>query len=387
MATNISSPISFTKLYELKHECCVNKLENELYNYLYELLDSINTDVLKQNKIRHKQYLHSQKQKTEPTNNISTVGEPGNWRTQPHHVQHSRLSLQLSGVDKIKLALNRELNKLSPMNADSILDSILEIFMDYVIDYIKQQCKTESKCVVGDDFTSKWMDYTAELWTQLMSKILSQLNMTDTYFKFIAKLINITDTDIIDRIESRLSIFEKACLSIEDLFGKVNFDLIYNKKTAIITEMLTFLNTLNYLTNEKLDMILGFANTTFDIDVIFNIMGKFIKCFMDLSGGYKKQADKHLYDALLAGLRNNFRIVNDLLQWEPLNKPELEKRIHFIIGFFQDNKKFIQALDTDFYRDVECQLDGLKKSQNIPSALKYKLFDCIDSVVNSKLRC
>jgi hypothetical protein len=74
------------------------------------------------------------------------------------------------------------------------------------------------------------------------------------------------------------------------------------------------------------------------------------------------------------------------VQWEPINVDELEKRVYFTIGFFNDNRRFIQGLDMDFYRDMECQLDSLKRTETIPTTVKYKLFDCIDNFIGCRFK-
>ena len=89
-------------------------------------------------------------------------------------------------------------------------------------------------------------------------------------------------------------------------------------------------------------------------------------------------------DILLLAIYDNFKHINELLQWEPIKKDALERRVYFTIGFLEDNKKFIQKLDTDFYRDIECELDALKKCNTIPTTIKFKLLDCIDNFIDTR---
>ena len=114
---------------------------------------------------------------------------------------------------------------------------------------------------------------------------------------------------------------------------------------------------------------------------IFVALGKFVKFFTELN---RKDKISDLYDILLLSIYDNFKIINEILQWEPIDNIEIEKRVNFLIGFLEDNIKFIKGLDTDFYRDIECELDMIKKNTNIPSNIKYKLFDCIDNFISSR---
>ena len=114
---------------------------------------------------------------------------------------------------------------------------------------------------------------------------------------------------------------------------------------------------------------------------VFYSLGKFVKYFTELN---KKDKLGDLYDVLLMSIYDNLKILNEILQWEPFDLVEVEKRVNLMIGFLVDNTKFIKGLDTDFYRDIECELEMIKKYKNIPSSIKYKLFDCIDNFITTE---
>lgn len=395
--------ISFSKLYDLKEQwqSIFNESDNKLYQYLAETLDSINSDVLRQNKIRFKEY---QRQKLGASS--AEISDSTTLHSTPKHVQSawrtsagaskpvSALSAQLSGADKVKLQLNRELNKLSPSNMDSIQDSVVNAFIDFVINYITANGASSIKEPV---FSDKWQSYITELWNFMIIKLLAQTNYADTYFKFINKLINIPAGGLTDKIASKLATCIEPTIIpklVDQLYDKVTFTELDVKKKAIISEMIAFMKNSNYLASNSsiLDELVGNVNED-NCENMFGTLGKFVKYFSEVDyssttvvKGPRRmnRAERVAYDTLLLGLYDNFKYINELLQWEPINHSELEKRVYFTIGFFQDNKRFIQSLDMDFYRDMECQLDSLRRMDNIPTTIKYKLFDCIDNFIKAR---
>jgi hypothetical protein len=175
-------PISFTDIYNLKGEWSAlydNDIEekNELYKYLSELMDSINNDVLKQNKIRYKQF-QRQKQGDE----IPKTNGTSNWRNAKPASKLSALSAQLEGADKLKLAMNRELNKLSPSNFDLIASSILQVFSEFITSSLLANGTTN---MLGREFVNTWEEYVLHLWHLLINKTLTQTNYSDIYFRFM----------------------------------------------------------------------------------------------------------------------------------------------------------------------------------------------------------
>lgn len=385
-------PITFNDLYSLKNEWL--KLyntdtdiesQNELYNYLFTLMDSINNDVLKQNKIRYKQF-QRQKQSEDHTKPTINTNETANWRNSKSQSKLSALSSQLEGVDKCKLALNRELNKLSSSNFDLIVSSVMQVFTEFITTCILEK---GTQTTLGNDFITSWDKYVEHLWNLLINKTLMQSNYSDIYFRFMNKFICINDVDFLDKWKNGVSGIIELGISnkiVNDLTGKIGFRKLENNKTALVSEMISFMKNSNYLaTNNLLYELLGDAvNNT--CENIFNTLGKFVKYFTEIEKSRKmSRAEKTAYDILLLALYDNFKTINDLVQWEPINTDELEKRVYFTIGFFNDNRRFIQGLDMDFYRDMECQLDSLRKTDTIPTTVKYKLFDCIDNFISCRL--
>ncbi len=149
-------PITFDKLYSLKNEWASLydtdiELQNEMYKYLVTLMESINNDVLKQNKIRYKQF---QRQKQSEDSTKSTINNGSvNWRNSKTPTKLSALSSQLEGVDKCKLALNRELNKLSSSNFDLIVSSVQQVFTEFITSTILEK---GTQTAFGNDFANTW---------------------------------------------------------------------------------------------------------------------------------------------------------------------------------------------------------------------------------------
>lgn len=382
---SVNPNISFSELYKLKTEWSASydtdtdiESQNEMYKYLINLMDSINNDVLKQNKIRYKQF-QRQKQGEDPSKPVA------NWRNAKPATKLSALSSQLEGVDKCKLALNRELNKLSLSNFDLIAASILQVFTEFITSSILEN---GTQNALNTEFINTWENYVSQLWNLLINKTLMQSNHSDIYFRFMNKFICINDIDFLGRWKTgtvgiiELDISNKI---VNSLTGKIGFRKLESNKNMLVNEMIAFMKNSNYLaTNNLLYELLGDAvNNT--CENIFNTLGKFVKYFTEVEKGRKlSRAEKTSYDILLLALYDNFKTINDLVQWEPINIDELEKRVYFTIGFFNDNRRFIQGLDMDFYRDMECQLDSLKRADTIPTTVKYKLFDCIDNFISCR---
>lgn len=380
----VQTPISFNDLYSLKNEWIAlynNDVEshNDLFKHLTDLMDSINNDVLKQNKLRYKQF-QRQKQGEESS-------PAPNWRNSKPPTKLSALSSQLEGVDKSKLALNRELNKLSPSNFDLIVTSIMQVFTEFITSSV---LSNGTQSALDKTFYSNWDDYVSHFWHLLINKTLTQSNYSDIYFRFMNKFICTNDIDFLDKWKNSTSSIISITIGnkiVNELTGKIGFRLLDSNKKALIGEMIAFMKNSNYLaTNNQLYELLGDVMNN-SCENIFNTLGKFVKFFTDVERGRKmSRVEKTSYDILLLALYDNFKIINDLVQWEPINTDELEKRVYFTIGFFTDNIRFIQGLDMDFYRDMECQLDSLKRTDTIPTTIKYKLFDCIDNFIGCRFK-
>ncbi len=155
-------------------------------------------------------------------------------------------------------------------------------------------------------------------------------------------------------------------------------------KNALIDEVIAFLNSASYFENDisttGLAGKIGGSEHLMNIQQAFSIIGLFTKYFMDVPTGRNRMAPSS-WDIMLLAIYANFKLINELLYWEPVNLEEVERRVFFTVGFLQDNRGFIQSLDTDFYRDIECELDSIKKCASIPTSVKYKLFDCIDNFI------
>jgi hypothetical protein len=143
-------------------------------------------------------------------------------------------------------------------------------------------------------------------------------------------------------------------------------------------------NSLNLIS--KINMYLTSLNSHCAIDLskfkyetIYKLFGYFNKYF-----GHFNSGNNSTFNEYLLSIYENFKNINELLIWEPINSVELENRIYFVIGFLDNNSKFIKCLDYDFFQDIESELETIKKSKNIPVSVKYKLFDTIDNFIQSR---
>lgn len=381
------TPITFKTLCDLKkdwHVIYENNTYNDLYVYLSDLMESINNDVLKQNKIRYKQF-----QRQKQSDDVQPHKPVSDWRSMKSVVKQSALSSQLEGTDKIKLALNRELNKLSPSNFELIISSVQTIFIDFITNSVVANGSVPE--FSQKELISMWNEYVQHLWFSVINKTLTQTNYSDIYFRFINKFICMSNDEFIDKWKSyaiQILDHDVVVKVVEKLYGIVSFNKLENNKTNLVSEMIAFMKNSNYLVGHNMlyELLGNVVNNS--CENIFNTLGKFVKYFTEserANGRKLSRAEKNAYDILLLALYDNFKTINDLVQWEPVNMDELEKRVYFTIGFFHDNRRFIQGLDMDFYRDMECQLDSLKRTDTIPTTIKYKLFDCIDNFISCRL--
>ena len=416
--------ISFQDIYQWKNDN-PSYLDEDLQIHVYDLLDTINEEIIRKNKElmkdRYKNnYQYKKKGKyNNRKSNQTTDNQKVNWR------EEKKIGLKsfLKNVDKFELSLNMELNKISSKNIDVIVDGIKDKF----ITYLATQFETEMNNTEGfvslneklnhittvdknnlysffklENILSSYYDYQIKLWDNIINKICFQDNLVELYFKFIHKLLLIKHTDIIDKLETMLSdkLQSNADVNINKLrqvinlltnyLRKNNNSVIvsfhtYNKyKNSIIEECIEFNKNQCYFQNKdnalyqnlKLDNINNIPHQS-----VFYSLGKFVKYFTELN---KKDKLGNLYDVLLMSIYDNLKILNEILQWEPFDLVEVEKRVNLMIGFLVDNIKFIKGLDTDFYRDIECELEMIKKYKNIPSSIKYKLFDCIDNFITTR---
>ena len=284
---------------------------------------------------------------------------------------------RLMGVDKVKMAINREMNKLSSVNMEAIAESITDVFASWLLDELNNDIPVPT-------ITEKFAKYLSELWTNLISKSLAQENMSEVYFKFLQRIIN--------PYSSGQTIM--ACLRAKSpvMAGRLGtwqpgFYELSEYKSELLDEINTFLNQADYFEGELSDSGLaekvGGVENLANIQQTFSILGLFAKYFIDIpsaSSGRTRNVPS-AWDIMLLAIYANFKLLNELLYWEPVNLEEVERRVFFTVGFLADNRGFIQSLDTDFYRDIECQLDSIKRCASIPTSVKYKLFDCIDNFI------
>lgn len=284
---------------------------------------------------------------------------------------------RLMGVDKVKMAINREMNKLSSANMEAIADSITDVFASWLLDELNNDIPIPT-------ITEKFAKYLSELWTNLIGKSLQQENMSEVYFKFLQRIMNpySSGQTIIACLRSKSPVMAGKLGTWQPGFYELS-----EYKSELLDEINIFLNQADYFEGEMADTDLsekvGGADNLANIQQTFSILGLFAKYFIDIpsSNGSRGRSVPSAWDIMLLAIYANFKLLNELLYWEPINLEEVERRVFFTVGFLENNRGFIQSLDTDFYRDIECQLDSIKKCASIPASVKYKLFDCIDNFI------
>ena len=287
----------------------------------------------------------------------------------------SRLLAGGSGVDRVKMAINREMNKLSPVNMDIVVDSITDVFAGWLLEELNNDTPLDS-------IREKYQKYLLELWSNLIGKSLAQANMSEVYFKFLRKIMSQSATPGAQTII--------ICLRAKSpiMAGRLGtwqpgFHELVTNKNELLDEIIAFLKQADYFEGDSTTGLaekVGGAENLTNIQQSFSILGLFAKYFMDAPSGRNRKAPSS-WDIMLLAIYSNFKLLNELLYWEPVNLAEVERRVFFTVGFLEDNRGFIQSLDTDFYRDIECELDSIKKCASIPTSVKYKLFDCIDNFI------
>ena len=287
----------------------------------------------------------------------------------------SRLLTGGSGVDRVKMAINREMNKLSPMNMDVVVDSITDVFAGWLLEELNNDAQLDS-------IREKYQKYLLELWSNLIGKSLAQANMSEVYFKFLRKIMTQSATP---GAQTLLSCLRAKSPIMAGRLGawQPGFHELVANKIELLDEIIMFLKRADYFEGDSTTGLaekVGGAENLANIQQSFSILGLFAKYFMDAPSGRNRKAPSS-WDIMLLAIYSNFKLLNELLYWEPVNLAEVERRVFFTVGFLEDNRGFIQSLDTDFYRDIECELDSIKKCASIPTSVKYKLFDCIDNFI------
>jgi hypothetical protein len=294
---------------------------------------------------------------------------------------------QMLGADKIKVSINRELNKLSPTNLDVIFDSITDIFTTWLIDELNKDTDNVT-------LTEKYTGYQQELWTNITSKMLSQANLATTYFALIDRCCQCTHKVMLEKIKNKTPVLAARVTSTLD----IGLSGISSRKQELLSEIMQYLRTMDYFTgnqestDNKLTGLLKYDLTN-NIDTVFHTLGLFLRNSIEVAkpqtGGNRRDrraANNTMYDVLLLAFYDNFKHLNELICWDPVVIEEVEKRVYLTIGFLENNKTFVQSLDMDFYRDIECELDSLKRCSTIPTTIKFKLLDCIDNFISTRNR-
>jgi len=305
--------------------------------------------------------------------------------TPPKRVEKSKYSFSLTKlkakVENTKADLNEVLNKLAMETVEQSVTKVVEI-------------------IKGLDGVEKQNKYVDILWHMLLNKMHTQSNFIGVHIKFLKlavthDILGGLNTNLHDILYESLNMLEEANYfelgnGKTKLLNKVSYDFINNKNTSrdtkkeeapvssededtmrkdLAIDLEPFEDDVKAVVNEH-------GQDIHKLETLYNILGKLTAEFIANS-----QAEK---TKLLVTLYKNFQQINDLLQWQPVNMIELNARIYFIIGFFTNNRPFIRCMSRDYYKDIECQME-LIKDQNIPTAIKYKVINCVDNIIKIRL--
>jgi len=339
--------------------------------------------------------------------------------------------------ENVFLTLNSNLNKLSINNFDAIMGSNLECIAMYIINEINDYIDNYNKFFVkfkGDEnmiekfnYKKLFTDFISHInyiFTVCVKKTLIQLDQYKLYFKYIHTIHNVKvlnyRASIIYKLTEKVNslilcnntnkeantlddnemkeINNKLLLKLEEFKNEVNTNIVFDKtigdfKTEIKELSILFLKnkdlddditSLNLISKFNELVMIKNTNINFELknyknEVIFNFLGYFNKYFGNFNAG-----NNSTFNEYLLAIYENFKNINELLMWDSINNIELENRIYFVIGFLDDNNKFIKTLDYDFFQDIESELETIKKSKTIPTNVKYKLLDTIDNFIQSR---
>lgn len=428
--------------------------DNEYYNELNENCNIINNKILekrhKSNPLyfkpsQHNTYNNSYNNSNNSYNNSNNTNYNNtNYNSNYYNKKYNKNNKNKYYKNKYKnynnegddmyLTLNRNLNKLSINNFDTIMGSNLESMGMYIVNELTEYLENYNKFFVkfrGEDNMIQNFNYQT-LFTTInkyvnhilltcFKKSLIQHEHYRLYFKYIQSLQNVRITsfreNIIKRITFKLNeiisinnenktlneteietINTKLTSKVNEFKQKINSEInigntVEEMKTNIKSMTITFLK---YNSNKEqasslelikeIEKLIKNMDTNVNIDihkfkneVIFNLIGYFNKYF-----GNFNSSNNASFNEYLLSIYENFKNINELLLWEPINIIELENRISFTIGFLENNSKFIKCLDYDFFQDIESELETIKKSKNIPTTVKYKLLDTIDNFIQSR---
>lgn len=252
--------------------------------------------------------------------------------------------IQKINIDKFKYNVNSRVyqyvNKIITTNNSFIKDDNKDF-----IDSLNNKNKSKTEYLLKELDTLEYMN------------TLTDNFVTNLKIESLAYLKNTDDTDNIQ-------------------FGNVNN---VNNDTIIIDKLRHYLETTICYKQKAKTVNLTLA--PFVNDVLYQLIGYFNKYY----NNFTKSSSNKLFTDYLLAIYENFKRINELLIWEPINTIELENRIYFTIGFLHNNKQFIKILDYDLYQDIESELETIKKSNNIPTSVKYKLLDTIDNFIQNRL--
>jgi len=233
-----------------------------------------------------------------------------------------------------------------------------------------QTIKEEERIIINNKLKLKLQQFISNINNFEINKHIEEIKLkikqlTIDFLKF--KYSDNNNNDIL--LNNTFSNYEKYQETNNDDFNELNLEEM--SSIRLVEDLNKYLLTKNTHTNLELKK--------YKNEIMFNFLGYFNKYF-----GNFNSSSNSVFTSYLLSIYENFKSINELLIWKPINKIELENRIYFVIGFLDNNTKFIKCLDYDFYEDIESELETIKKSKNIPVSVKYKLFDTIDNFIQSR---
>ena len=245
--------------------------------------------------------------------------------------------------DKIFLKINLEINKISDTNIIIISETIEKLVESYINNstIIKDKEDKEDK----EDKDGK------------------ENNNQDTvlYINKCADYLtkNIYETCYIQDIsfsKNYINLFQN--IKNKKLLEIIKFNL--KEKNKEFSEFIKFEDYSEYQFNNKQFINIGYVNGLL-----------YEKDFL---------SSKESYLLLDLILKNIF----SLLEWKPVDKDILEKKVNLMIGFLlASHHKLWDFFNTDTKQDIEHQIQSISNHNHIPNKIRYSILDMNDKIIDS----
>ena len=239
--------------------------------------------------------------------------------------------------DKIFLKINLEINKISDTNIIIISETIEKLVESYINNSTVIKDK-ENK----DDQENNDQD-----------KILHINKCADYLTKNIYETCYIQD---ISFSKNYINLFQN--IKNKKLLEIITLNL--KEKNKEFGEFIKFEDYSEYQFNNKQFINIGYVNGLL-----------YEKDFL---------SSKESYLLLDLILKNIF----SLLEWKPVDKDILEKKVNLMIGFLlASHHKLWDFFNTDTKQDIEHQIQSISNHNHIPNKIRYSILDMNDKIIDS----